>query len=125
MRIDRPLILLVEDSKTISEILQFLLEAEGFSIIKLSDSTCIQKEVYKNSPNIVLMDMLLLNSNGCDACRNLKMNEDMINLPIIMMSAHPDGKKECLAAGADDFIEKPFETIDLVNLLYSNLSPNI
>jgi CheY-like chemotaxis protein len=53
--------------------------------------------------------MLLSGRNGIDICEALKSNPAVAVIPLIMMSAHPDAKQICQAAGADDFIAKPFE----------------
>ena len=60
------------------------------------------------------MDMLLSGTDGTDICRRLKQDNKLSLVPILMFSAHPNAKDACLAAGADDFISKPFEMNDLM-----------
>jgi DNA-binding response OmpR family regulator len=68
----------------------------------------------KEGIDIVIMDMLLAGTNGTDICAEFKKDTSISHIPLIMMSAHPDAKKICMAAGADDFISKPFEIDDLL-----------
>jgi len=121
MKVIQPLILIVEDSENITDLLEFLLSTYGFRSVKTNTILDIENYVYKNSPDLILMDMLLSGTNGCDGCKILKANEDMSLLPIIMMSSHPNGAMESKAAGADDFMAKPFEIGNLVNLIQYNL----
>jgi len=60
------------------------------------------------------MDMLLSGIDGTDVCRRLKQDEKISSIPILMFSAHPNAKESCVAAGADDFISKPFEMNDML-----------
>jgi len=117
----KPLILIVEDSDNLTDLLEFLLSTHGFRSVKTNTIHDLENYVYSNSPDLILMDMLLSGTNGCDGCKTLKANEDMSLVPIIMMSAHPNGAMESKAAGADDFMAKPFEIANLVNLIQYNL----
>ena len=70
---------------------------------------------YQEKPiDLIIMDMLLSGTHGTDICRRLNRRETS-TAPILMFSAHPNAKDACLAAGADDFISKPFEMNDLLN----------
>ena len=60
------------------------------------------------------MDMLLSGIDGTDICRQLKLDKETSSIPILMFSAHPTARETCLAAGADDFISKPFEMNDMM-----------
>jgi DNA-binding response OmpR family regulator len=58
------------------------------------------------------MDMLLSGDNGTDVCKSIKQSSP---IPIMMISAHPNAKEICLAAGADEFIAKPFDMQDMLS----------
>ena len=124
LTIEQPLILVVEDSKFILDLLDMLLTTNGFKFYRTDTAVEIENMVYQLSPDLILMDILLKDSNGCDACKLLKANEDMLHVPIILMSAHEDGAKDSKLAGADGFIAKPFEILDLINMVQSNLTSN-
>jgi DNA-binding response OmpR family regulator len=60
------------------------------------------------------MDMLLSGMDGTDICKRIKSDREKNSMPVLMFSAHPTARETCLAAGADDFIPKPFEMNDLI-----------
>jgi len=124
MKAKEKLIMLIEDSENITECLELLLSAKGFKLVKTRTILDIENLIYKHSPDLILMDMLLSNSNGCDGCKTIKANCDMEHVPIIMTSAHPNGAIESKAAGADAFIEKPFDFSELITLIQSSLKRN-
>ena len=60
-------------------------------------------------PLLIIMDMLLSGTDGRDVCKTLKTKEETKAIPVLMISAHPNARETCLSAGADDFLEKPFD----------------
>lgn len=103
-------VLVIEDNEDIVVMLKTMLEMKGYRVtatMELKDPLTLIRNV---SPDLLLMDMLLSGADGRDICKLVKQSGGLIaNLPVIMISAHPDAKKECLAAGADYFLEKPFD----------------
>jgi CheY-like chemotaxis protein len=61
------------------------------------------------------MDMLLSGTNGIDLCKNMKQNPKTSDLPVMMISAHPNAKEICMQAGADEFISKPFDMQEILS----------
>ena len=68
-------------------------------------------------PDLILLDKSLGWADGCDLCRIIKANERMSHIPVIMFSAYYKKKEECFHAGADEFIEKPFEMSVLLSTI--------
>ena len=66
-------------------------------------------------PQLIIMDMLLSGTDGRDICRKLKSSELTKEIPVLMISAHPNAKETCIEAGANDFLEKPFDLEMLIN----------
>jgi CheY-like chemotaxis protein len=60
-------------------------------------------------PDLVLLDMLLSGKDGREIVRQLKSDEKTKHIPVIMFSAHPSAERTAFEAGADDFVEKPFD----------------
>ncbi|WP_194852431.1 response regulator [Nonlabens antarcticus] len=110
-----PKILIVEDSENILEMLELMFEIQGWESAKLKNLNDFVDHVASIAPDIILMDMLLSGANGCDACRTLKSDDAYKEIPIIMMSAHPEARTETTNAGADFFLDKPFEINDLIS----------
>jgi two-component system alkaline phosphatase synthesis response regulator PhoP len=119
-----PKILIVEDSENILEMLAMMLSFQDWEPIKLNNLNDFIDTVTSVVPDVILMDMLLSGKNGCDACRELKSNEKLSKIPIVMMSAHPEAKKETDAAGADYFVSKPFEMEDLIATVEKAITHN-
>ncbi len=105
----KPHILVVEDSENILEVLKLMFDFQGWETSTRSSLATILDDVKEVKPDLILMDMLLSGANGCDACAAIKKDKDISEIPVMIMSAHPEAHREALNAGADYFIEKPFE----------------
>ena len=107
-------ILVIDDDQDIGRMLKMLLEFKGFNV-SIAENKTKADDILKNTrTNIMIMDMLLSGENGINVCSDFKSNDEIKHIPILMMSAHPDAKKICLDAGANDFISKPFEMQDML-----------
>jgi CheY-like chemotaxis protein len=112
-------VLVIEDNEDIVIMLKTMLEMKGYRVTSVIDLADPLKAVRDAGPDVILMDMLLSGSDGREICKVLKTAPSPISvIPVIMLSAHPNAREECLKAGADRFLEKPFdmtaffETID-------------
>jgi DNA-binding response OmpR family regulator len=115
MRMDkRKNILVLDDDPDIGTMIKMMLEYKGYSV-KVSERADQAAEALQDSHvDLIIMDMLLSGVNGTDMCLELKNNRSTSNIPIIMISAHPNAKEICLQAGADEFISKPFDMQDIL-----------
>jgi len=102
-------ILVVDDNEDILSMLQAMLTHKGYYTSVLDSTQGLLDIIKELQPDVLLMDKLLSGSDGCDFCRQIKADAAIATIPLVMISAHPQAKVECLAAGADFFIEKPFE----------------
>lgn len=116
-------ILFVEDSKTQAEAIKDFLERNGYEVV-LAENGKTAIDVAKSTPvDIILLDLVLPDINGNEVCRWLKVNQDTKEIPIIMLTVKgsvPD-KVTGLEAGADDYIPKPFDEIELNARIYACL----
>jgi CheY-like chemotaxis protein len=114
---ERPLrVLVAEDDDGIRDIFQIVLENAGYSI-ELKDSG---KDLLQNNfttPDLFLVDKQLPGADGIEICRHLKHQETTMHIPIIMISASPDIGVLSRQAGADGYIEKPFEIAYLLKMV--------
>ena len=106
-------ILIVEDEKPISSILQYGFKKEGFQVacaLTGSEALSLAKEYM---PHVVLLDWMLPDISGIDVCR---MITETLNIPILMLTAKGtvDDKLYGLEAGADDYITKPFDLREVI-----------
>lgn len=108
-------ILIVEDDHDVAEMLEFILNDEGFATRKLSCDRDVFKTIDQFHPDLVLMDYILRGGglNGAEICRKIKDDSKTGRIPVIIISASTKSKiKESLQC--DLFIEKPFDLHFLV-----------
>lgn len=123
-------ILIVDDDNGIRKVLELRLASEGFSILGAKNA----KEAYRmlgmdgedaEEPQVdlILMDILMPDIRGIDACREIKANEALKDIPIILMTASSDEQhlEEAFDAGATDYIAKPFKKVELLSRIRSAL----
>lgn len=118
-------ILIVEDQPDVRHIIRLALDFNHYEIHEASDAQMGLKMVQAIKPDLVLLDIMLPVRleisepeivNGLDLCRWLKCTPEYANMPIILLSAlgQKSNKDEGLAAGADEYIVKPFSIISLI-----------
>jgi CheY-like chemotaxis protein len=111
---DRTLhILIIDDNEDILMMLGTMLKMKGYQVTKKDSAHDLVDFLSVTKPDIIMMDMLLSGSDGREVCKELKSHHDLAAIPLIMISAHPSARRECQEAGADHFLEKPFEMKDV------------
>jgi len=110
-------ILVIDDDKDIGLMIKMILEYKGYKVIVLENPQPAEEILKNDGIDLIIMDMLLSGVNGIDICKKIKNNISISNIPLIMMSAHPDANIKCLNAGADDFILKPFDMQHLLSTI--------
>ena len=111
---EKALILVLDDDPDICTMIKMVLDYYGYDAMDAENEENAKKIISSNHVDLIIMDMLLSGADGTDICRQLKQDEQTSSIPILMFSAHPTAKETCLAAGADDFISKPFEMNDMM-----------
>lgn len=103
-------ILVVDDDPDILDAIQFVLEDAGYNVetsLKGEYAESLGKR--DNLPNLLILDVLLSGKDGRTICQKLKNCQRTKNIPILMISAHPNAQKTVKEVGADDFLPKPFD----------------
>lgn len=115
-----PKILVVDDDPAISEMLTIVLEAEGFEPVAVTDGAVAVDAFRTESPDLVLLDLMLPGMNGIDICRIIRQESAV---PIVMLTAKTDTVDVVLGleSGADDYINKPFKPKELIARLRARL----
>jgi DNA-binding response OmpR family regulator len=112
-------VLLADDDFTMVALLKTLLGMEGYQVATLLDKKGdILSNIRREKPDALLIDIYLGDRNGMDVVRQIRKTPDMKDLRIIMVSG-TDKTEECLAAGANDFLLKPYMPEELFDLLHS------
>jgi DNA-binding response OmpR family regulator len=112
---EKSLILVLDDDPDICIMIKMVLDYYGYDAMDAENEENARKIISSNHVDLLIMDMLLSGVDGTDICRQLKQDKETSSIPILMFSAHPTAKETCLAAGADDFISKPFEMNDMMD----------
>ena len=114
-------ILIADDDPGIRDIFKIILAKAGYDIEVKEDAN----EIFQNKfriPDLFLIDRLLSGVDGLNVCRYLKANVETSQIPVVMVSASPDIGILAVQAGADDFVEKPFELNYLLKVIDRNIS---
>jgi DNA-binding response OmpR family regulator len=106
-------ILVIEDDPAISKGLRDSLETEHYEVLTAMDGEEGFRQAMENTPDLILLDLMLPSMNGQDICKALR--EENIIIPILMLTSKKDelDKVLCLEMGADDYITKPFSLREL------------
>ena len=115
-------ILVVDDEPDILEFLQIIFEEAGYFVVTTEKGDYLEKLNNGALPDLVLLDMLLSGKDGREIVKQLKSQEKTKHIPVIMFSAHPSAEKTARAAGADDFVEKPFDIETLMEKIQRLIS---
>ncbi|GIM28336.1 DNA-binding response regulator [Clostridium polyendosporum] len=113
-------ILIVDDDAEIRKVMGIYLENEGYEILKAEDGRNALKLISENEIDLILLDIMMPGINGIETC--MKIRETNI-MPIIFLSAKSEDldKIQGLASGADDYITKPFNAMELIARVKSQL----
>ena len=107
-------VLLVEDNEDNFELVRFLLERAGFSVLAGRNGQEALDMARKELPDLILMDLSLPGIDGWTAAKELKMDPATAHIPLLALTAHtlPGDRKRAMESGFDGYISKP---IDVVN----------
>lgn len=117
----RKKILIVDDEKSISDLLVFNLEKEGYKTITAMDGEEAVNFAITQNPDLILLDIMLPKMDGLTVCK--KIRQTLTKTPIIMLSAKGEEIDKILGLeiGADDYMTKPFSVRELIARVKANL----
>jgi len=109
-------ILLVDDVKFFLELQKSFLKRTNCEIFTASNGKEGVELARKERPDLILMDLYMPEMNGDEACKAIKSDPDLKNIPVIMVTKAGEGdeKGRCLLAGCDDFVTKPINRVGLL-----------
>jgi adenylate cyclase len=113
---DKPVILAVDDQPKNIELIEAYLAVQGYEIVTALSGEEALLKLSNNQIDLILLDVMMPGMDGYEVCRKVKKDPRNNFLPIIILTAldNMEAKIEGLNAGADDFLNKPFQKIELV-----------
>jgi two-component system, OmpR family, alkaline phosphatase synthesis response regulator PhoP len=119
-------VLIVEDEESILLSLEFLLTKEGYAVTTASDGEAALRALEAQSPDLVLLDVMLPLVDGFELCRLIRANPALRNTRIMLVTARGRETEVTrgLALGADAYLTKPFSTRDLMDRIRALLENN-
>ncbi len=116
-------VLIIEDNPESIDLLVYFLKPAGYEILTATDSREALTILARELPDIILLDVMLPEVDGFQICEQLKKNERTFHIPIIMITALKELRHKIrgLEVGADDFITKPFDSVELLTRVKSLL----
>jgi CheY-like chemotaxis protein len=115
----RPVVLVVEDFEDNRFMMRRLLEMSGYSVVEAVNGNQAVEMAVSVRPDIILMDLSLPQLDGLAATRRIRTQDGLGKVPIVAVSAHDsaDFHAEALAAGCNEYVTKPIDFDQLVQLL--------
>lgn len=122
-------ILVVDDEKEIAELVEIYLVSDGYRVFKANDAMAGLEILEKEDIHLVLLDIMMPGMDGLEMCKKIRETN---NIPIIMLSAKSTDLDKILGlgTGADDYVVKPFNPLELTARVksqlrrYTQLNPN-
>ena len=109
-------VLIVDDEEHIVELLSFNMQSAGYKVLKASNGLEAINIAKREKPQLILLDLMLPGLDGLDVCKEIKMDSEIKNISIIMLTAKGEELDKVLGLelGADDYITKPFSIRELL-----------
>jgi len=104
----RPLVLVADDEPAITALVADMLGYAGFEVARAQGGAEALTLARARRPDLVLLDVMMPDLDGRDACRALKMDRELASVPVVLFSSADEQDVHWRAAGADGFLQKPF-----------------
>jgi len=111
-------LLICDDDADIVDMLEMVLDEPGFQLITETDSRKVLELVLNEKPDLLLMDLWMPVMSGDQVLQQIRSNELLKALPVMIMSASRDGQSIAMDAGASGYIAKPFDIDELVTRVH-------
>src|SRR5262245_54631055 len=109
-------VLIIEDDRDIVELVRYNLANEGFQVTAAFDGANGLTTLKKTPPDLLLLDLMLPKLSGLEICRQVRRDDSLNRLPILMLTARGEEADRVvgLEMGADDYVTKPFSPRELL-----------
>jgi two-component system cell cycle response regulator len=106
-------VLVVDDELEIRDLLSSFLTEEGYEVILASAGEEATELAKRETPHAILLDVRMPGIDGIEVCRRLKAEPKTQYIPIIMITGYEENKIDAIEVGADDFLNKPIDLVEL------------
>jgi|SRR3954468_7560243 len=120
-----PTVLAIDDHAATLDLLVDLLELEGYQV-ECADSAAAGLNRLRYGPaDLIVVDLMLPDLSGLELSRRVRARSNLAHVPIVLYSAAtgPGWEQACLAAGADEYVAKPFDIDKLLSIVHTHLAP--
>jgi CheY-like chemotaxis protein len=118
-------VLVVDDEPGALTLISIMLERGGYGVLKAASAGAAREVLGQHTPDLILLDITLPDRNGIEVCAWIRQQPRTEKTPILMLSGMSDDTtiQRCMAAGANDYLVKPFRYINLLEKLREHLMP--
>ncbi len=118
------LILVADDDDDVRDLVVFRLERAGFEVVAAADGEQALELARERRPDLCLFDVMMPRLDGFEATRRLRAQPELAETPIVLLTAsvHESEVQQGLAAGADDYLRKPFAPQELIDRVQAVLA---
>jgi two-component system cell cycle response regulator len=112
-------VLVVDDDQVLRSLLSTLLTVLGYKVVEAGDGVEALAVLEQNSVTAILMDVMMPNMDGFEACRRVKDDPLTAHIPVVLVTALADNehRQQGVEAGADEYVYKPIDVEDLLAVL--------
>jgi DNA-binding response OmpR family regulator len=112
---ETPLVLVADDEEDIRALVAFRLQRAGYDVITAADGTEALTLATTRLPDLIVLDMMMPKATGLEVTRSLREQDSTKDIPVILLTARAQEADVAsgFAAGADDYVKKPFSPMDL------------
>ena len=113
-----PCVLIVDDDRFVRKLITTTLEdVSGFRLLEAEDGVAAIEAAMEHRPRLVFLDIDMPRLDGISALRRLRACEELAGMQVVVLTAGPDYERDARAAGADEFLTKPFSPLQLLRLV--------
>ena len=110
-------ILVIDDDKPTLEIVKIILDNEGYVVETISDWCAVFEKIKEYKPDLIILDIFISGADGRVICKELKKSKTTTKIPVILFSATNRLEAYTKDSNAKGYLKKPFETVELVNIV--------